>query len=200
MANVSPKIVLEMLFLTLSGADVDFLSRELRWRTYTIEKAFLTTRHIDLVEKKKFAAAALNPKYKTFVIDIASLSSISLNGRPQISGLITKEALTKVSAKYLDFADIFSPNLVSELPKHTGINDHAIKLVNGYQPPYRPIYSLGPVELETLKAYIETNLANGFIRPSKFHASAPILFDRKLDSSFRLYVDYQGLNNLTIKN
>ena len=28
--NISPKIVLEMLFLTLSGIDINFLGRELR--------------------------------------------------------------------------------------------------------------------------------------------------------------------------
>ena len=56
------------------------------------------------------------------------------------------------------------------------------------------------MELETLKAYIETNLANGLIRPSKSPAGAPILFDRKSDGSLRLCVDYRGLNNLTIKN
>ena len=56
------------------------------------------------------------------------------------------------------------------------------------------------MELETLKAYIETNLANGFIRPSKLPAGAPILFNRKSDDSLRLCLDYQGLNNLTIKN
>ena len=56
------------------------------------------------------------------------------------------------------------------------------------------------MELETLKAYIETNLANGFIRPSKSPAGTPILFDRKSDGSLHLCVDYQCLNNLTIKN
>ena len=54
--------------------------------------------------------------------------------------------------------------------------------------------------METLKTYIKTNLANGFIRPSKSPAGAPILFDRKPDGSLRLCVDYRGLNNLTIKN
>ena len=29
-ANVSPEVVLEMLFLTLNGADIDFFGRELR--------------------------------------------------------------------------------------------------------------------------------------------------------------------------
>ena len=56
------------------------------------------------------------------------------------------------------------------------------------------------MELETLKAYIKNNLANRFIRPSKSLAGALILFDKKPDGSLRLYVDYQGLNNLTIKN
>ena len=130
---------------------------------------------------------------------VASLDVDSSRG-PQIFSLIAKGAPTKVPAKYLDFADIFSPDLVSELPEHTGINNHAIELVDGQQPPYGPIYSLAPVELETLKAYIETNLANGFIKPSKSPASTPILFDWKAYSSFRLCVNYWGLNNLTIKN
>ena len=114
--------------------------------------------------------------------------------------MIAEEAPTKVPAEYSDFADVFSPGLTSELSEHTGINDHAIELVEGQQPPYGPIYSLRPVELETLKAYIETNLANGFIRPSKSSVGAPILFDRKSDGSLRLCVDYRGFNNLTIKN
>ncbi len=81
-----------------------------------------------------------------------------------------------------------------------GINNHSNELVDDQQPPYGPIYSLGPVELETLKAYIENNLANSFIRPSKSPARAPILFDKKPDGSLRLCIDYQSLNNLTIKN
>ncbi len=110
------------------------------------------------------------------------------------------EAPTEVPSEYADFADVFSPKLAAELPEHTGINDHAIELVDDRQPPYGPIYSLGQVELETLKTYIENNLANGFIRPSKSPAGAPILFDKKPDGSLRLCVDYRGLNNLTIKN
>ncbi len=80
------------------------------------------------------------------------------------------------------------------------MNEHTIKLIEGKQPPYRPIYALSPVELETLKTYIETHLKTEFIRPSKSPAGAPILFDQKPDGSLCLYVDYQGLDNLTIKN
>ena len=114
--------------------------------------------------------------------------------------MIIEKTPTKVPAEYSDFADVFSLDLASELLEHTGINDHIIELVNGQQPLYGPIYSLELVELETLKVYIETNLANGFINPSKSPAGAPILFDRKSDGSLRLCVNYQGFNNLTIKN
>ena len=206
-ANVSLEVVFGMLFITLSVADVDFSGRELWWKTYTTEEALPTTRRVELVEKKEFAAAALNPEYETYVVHIASLSFtplVALNvypsRRPQISSLIAEEALTKVPTKYSDFADVFSPDLASKLPKHTGINNYAKELVDGQQPPYKPIYSLGLMELKTLKAYIETNLANGFISPLKSPAGAPILFERKSDVFFRLCVDYQGLNNLTIKN
>ena len=87
-----------------------------------------------------------------------------------------------------------------ELPENTGINEHVIELEEGKQPPFGPIYSLRPVELEILKTYIETNLANGFIRSSKSPAGVLILFDRKLNGSLCLCVDYWGLNNITIKN
>ena len=87
-----------------------------------------------------------------------------------------------------------------ELPENTGINEHAIDLIEEKQPLYEPIYSLRSVELEILKAYIEIYLKTGFIWPFKSLASAPIFFDKKPNDSLRLYVDYRGLNTLTIKN
>ena len=118
----------------------------------------------------------------------------------QVGALLLDEAPTKVPAEYSDYSNVFSAENAAELPENTGMNEHAIKLEEGKQPPFGPIYSLGPVELETLKTYIETNLANGFIRPSKSPAGALIFFDRKPDGSLRLCMDYWGLNNITIKN
>ena len=80
------------------------------------------------------------------------------------------------------------------------MNEHAIESKEGKQLSFKPIYSLGPVELETLKTYIKTNLANGFIWLSKSLAKAPIFFNQKPDESFCLCVKYWGLNNITIKN
>ena len=56
------------------------------------------------------------------------------------------------------------------------------------------------MELEILKIYIKNNLANKFIRSSKFLVKTPIFFDKKLDRSLQLYINYQDLNNLIIKN
>ena len=144
-------------------------------------------------------------EHEAFIVYIAALSidlgdEVHLLRKAQIAHLKVDKAPSKVSSKYADFADVSFPKLVAELPKHTKINDHAIKLVDDWQPPYGPIYSLGLVELKILKAYIKNNLVSGFIRPSKSSVRALILFDKKPDGSLKLCMDYQGLNNLTIKN
>ena len=72
-ANVSPEVVLEMPFLTLSDANVDFSGWELWWRTYTTEEVFPTTKRVELMGKKEFAAIALDPKHETYLVHVASL-------------------------------------------------------------------------------------------------------------------------------
>jgi hypothetical protein len=67
-------------------------------------------------------------------------------------------------------------------------------------PPHRPIYNLSTKELEVLRNYIDNALEIGWIRPSKSPARAPILFAPKKDGGLRLYVDYRGLNAITVKN
>lgn len=37
--------------------------------------------------------------------------------------------LISILSEYIDFADIFSKNLVVKLPEHTKINDHIIDLI-----------------------------------------------------------------------
>ena len=118
--------------------------------------------------------------------------------KAQLALLLAKKVT--VPTNYLDFADIFLEKSVNVLPERTGANKYAIKLEEGKQLPYGPIYSLVPVELKTLKTYIKTNLSNSFIQASKPPADAPILFVRKPDGSLCLCVDYQGLNILIMKN
>jgi hypothetical protein len=79
------------------------------------------------------------------------------------------------------------------LPPHRS-TEHAIDLGPGTKLPYGPIYSLYETEPKTLKAYIETNLAHGFVQRSSSPAASPILFVKKKDGSLRLCADYRALN------
>ena len=131
---------------------------------------------------------------------VTSLSTMTIHPakEAQIALLVAKEV--KILTEYSDFSDVFLEERALILSEATKLNQHAIELQKSQQPPYGPIYSLGPVELEMLKIYIEMNLANGFIWPLKSPAGALILFVKKPDGSLRLYMDYQSLNNFTIKN
>jgi hypothetical protein len=104
-----------------------------------------------------------------------------------------------IPSTYRDFLDIFSKKKAETLPPHRP-TDHAIDLEPGTKLPYGRIYSLSEVELKALKAYIETNLASGFIQRSSSPAASPILFVKKKDGSLRLCVDYRALNYASVKN
>ncbi len=64
------------------------------------------------------------------------------SSRAQIAHLKVDKASTGVPDKYVDFIDVFSTKFAIKLPKHTAINNHAIKLVDDRQLPYDRIYSL----------------------------------------------------------
>ena len=135
LADVKPEIVLGMFFLTMSNIDIDFQAWNLQWRLYTTRNVLPTTRRVELIRKKEFAAAALDPEHKTFVVHIAALSvdpgdQIHPSKRAQIAYLKANEAPFKVLNKYADFVDIFSSKLAVELSKHMRINDYTIKLMN----------------------------------------------------------------------
>ena len=122
------------------------------------------------------------------------------NREVQIVTLIAIEAPITISAEHSDFVDLFLKKSAAVLLEHTKINIHAINLEVGKQLPYKPIYSVGPVELEILKTYIKINLANGIIYSSKSPTGATFLFDKKPNRNFRLFVNYRSLNNISIKN
>lgn len=59
--------------------------------------------------------------------------------RPQRADLFIKKIPTKVPAKYADIVGVFSLDLASKLPKHTKLNNHVIKLVDGLQAPFNRV-------------------------------------------------------------
>lgn len=140
-----------------------------------------------------------------FVVYIAALEvsllemTIYFLQKTKIAILKQNKALSEVPTKYSDFSNFFSEKKAL-VQKRTQFNQYVIKLEKDNQPHYKPIYSLGLIELETLKTNIKTHLKTEFIQPSKFPASAFILFNKKPDNSLCLCVNYWGLNNFIIKN
>lgn len=126
---------------------------------------------MELVGKIEFAATTPDLEDKIYIVHIVALASSSSDvydfRQAQIVFLKMEGASTTIPNKYANFADIFLPDLAPKLSEHTRINNYTIDLINSKKPSYDAIYSLGPVELETLKTYIKTNLANVFIKPSK---------------------------------
>lgn len=99
---------------------------------------------------------------------------IHLAQKAQITLLVTKKV--SILVKYLDFVNLFLKKLVAKLFKYSEINKYSINLELDQQILDELIYSLEPIELEILKIYIKTNLANDLIYPSNSPTKAAILF------------------------
>ena len=171
---------------------------------------------VQLIHPKEFVIAALDVGSKTFVVYAAireqkemamypnrktqiKAQSRTQNG-VQVGRVIFDKACTEILAEYSDYSNFFSVENAAKLLEKTEINANTIKQEKSKQLFFGPIYSLSSIELEMLKTFIKTNLANGFICLFKSPAQAPILFNKKSNGSFRLCINYWGLNNITIKN
>ena len=88
---------------------------------------------------------------------------VQIKAKAQVGALIFNKAPIKVLVKYSDYSNIFSVKIAAKLPKYSKIDNHAIELKKIEQLPFGFIYSPKLVELKTMKMYIKTNPANGFI-------------------------------------
>lgn len=100
---------------------------------------------------------------------------------------------------YKNLANVFLSSNANFLPLYRD-EEHEIELIPEKTPSFGPLYNLFEYQLKTLRKYIDKNLANGFIWSFKFSARALVLFSFQSDGSWWLYVDYRGLNSITIKN
>jgi hypothetical protein len=95
------------------------------------------------------------------------------------------------------FAEVFDEP--QGLPPHRSA-DHEIPLLPGSKPPNIRPYRMSYNQKNTIEKTIAQLLKNGEIQPSTSPFSSPLILVRKKDKSWRLCVDFRGLNDLTVKN
>ncbi|GJT42895.1 putative reverse transcriptase domain-containing protein [Tanacetum coccineum] len=93
-------------------------------------------------------------------------------------------------------------NVVTDLP---GLPlsrqvEFQIDLIPGVAPVARAPYRLALSKMKELSDQLQELSDKGFIRPSSSPWGAPVLFVKKKDGSFRMCINYQELNKLTVKN
>ncbi|GJW19111.1 putative reverse transcriptase domain-containing protein [Tanacetum coccineum] len=117
----------------------------------------------------------------------------------------TKETEDKSGEKRLedvpivrDFPEVFPEDLPGLPP--TRQVEFQIDLMPGAAPVARAPYRLAPSKMKELSKQLQELSDKGFIRPSSSPWGAPVLFVKKKDGSFRMCIDYQELNKLTVKN
>ncbi|GJZ07532.1 putative reverse transcriptase domain-containing protein [Tanacetum coccineum] len=97
-----------------------------------------------------------------------------------------------------DFLEVFPEDLPGLPP--TQQVEFQIDLVPGAAPVARAPYRLAPSKMKELSEQLKELSDKGFIRPSSSPWGALVLFVKKKDGSFRMCIDYQELNKLTVKN
>ncbi|GJS28823.1 putative reverse transcriptase domain-containing protein [Tanacetum coccineum] len=97
-----------------------------------------------------------------------------------------------------EFLEVFPKDLLG-LPPVRQV-EFQIDLIPGAAPVARAPYKLAPSEIQELSDQLQELADRGFIRPSTSPWGVPVLFVKKKDISFRMYIDYRELNKLTVKN
>src|SRR5579859_542198 len=160
---------------------------------------FSKARVVSIIGAHTFAMVCNRKDTQLFTLSF-SPKPIEINSLESSAKVDTADSdLSSIPSEYHEFKPLFSKREAEKLPPHQ-FYDHSIPLEPGTTPPHGSIYSMSPLELETLRKYVEENLNKGFIRHSQSPCGVPVLFVKKSDGTLRLCVDYPGLNKITTKN
>nr|GEU29308.1 reverse transcriptase domain-containing protein [Tanacetum cinerariifolium] len=98
----------------------------------------------------------------------------------------------------VELANVFPENLLGIPP--TRQVEFQVDLIPGAAPVAREPYRLAPSKMKELSDQLQELSNKGFIRSSSSPWGASVLFVKKKDGSFQMYIYYQELNKLTVKN
>ena len=72
LTDISIKVVLGMVFLIVSNADIQLAEKELTWKIYIPKKALPITCRVQFLRQKKFAKTVVDENIEVFVVHISS--------------------------------------------------------------------------------------------------------------------------------
>nr|GEW13959.1 putative reverse transcriptase domain-containing protein [Tanacetum cinerariifolium] len=116
----------------------------------------------------------------------------------QLKAMKVSELKLKDILVVREFCRVFLEDL-SGLPPSREV-EFRIDLIPEAMPVVKSPYRLKPSKMKKLSNQLKELQDKGFIRPSSSPWGALMLFVKKKDGSFRMCIDYQELNKLTIKN
>ncbi|KAL4360540.1 hypothetical protein GQ457_04G019860 [Hibiscus cannabinus] len=97
-----------------------------------------------------------------------------------------------------EFEDLFPKEIPSGLPPIRGI-EHQIDFVPRAVIPNRPAYRSNPEETKELQRQVSELMAKGCVRKSLSPCAMSVLLVPKKDGSWRMCVDCQAVNKITVK-
>ncbi|MCO5583736.1 hypothetical protein L7F22_037650 [Adiantum nelumboides] len=181
--------ILGMDWLSKNKADIHCSQRTVSFYSLYEEQVYIHGRRGNAslrVVKAKQLIKGLRKGLSLYVLKLNKLEKASKE----------KETEDKEPEWLSEFSDVFPEELI-DLPPTRGLV-HNITLVPRAQSIAKSPYKMSLSEALELKNQLTQLLEQGFIKPSVSPWGAPILFQKKKDGTFRLCIDYRGLNQCTV--
>ncbi|GJY60338.1 putative reverse transcriptase domain-containing protein [Tanacetum coccineum] len=164
---------------------------------------FLLNQHLarvlfDSGADKSFVSISLASMLNIPPITIYTFYNIEMADENQVMEKKSNEKRLEDIPVVREFPEVFPEDLLG-LPPVRQVK-FQIDLIPGAAPVARAPYRLTPSEMQELSNQLQELSDRGFIRPSTLPWGAPVLFVKKKYGSFRMCIDYQELNKLTVKN
>ncbi|GJZ97107.1 putative reverse transcriptase domain-containing protein [Tanacetum coccineum] len=152
-----------------------------------------------LVADSKFMKVAFGDSFKMLLFNplVCSTYDLSRNLKLTVSNSSLGEDFPTGKDNVMKTEDKSNGKRLEDVPI---VQDFPEVFLEDFWVSARAPYRLAPSEMKELSDQLQELSDKGFIRPSSSPWGAPVLFVKKKDGSFRMCIDYQELNKLTVKN